>query len=101
MNPLPETLAKRTPTMDTAGIPLCASSSDRDEHTGLGITLTVIQVAVFFTFISLCTFHPALLEKDVFDIGIPLSFLSGLAVIACGIVLTAVYVGVANSGAGE
>lgn len=88
--------------MKTAGISsISASSPDRDEHTGLGVALTAIQVAVFFSFISLCTFHPDLLAQDVPGIGVPLSFLTGLAVIACGIVLTAIYVAVANRSAGE
>ncbi|GAB7538303.1 hypothetical protein BGC_45250 [Burkholderia sp. 3C] len=77
--------------------PLRPSRHDGDdEHTRLGIALTVVQVLVFFGFMSLCTFQPALLRQDPLHLGLPLSFVAGLAVIVCGIVLTAAYVSVAN-----
>jgi uncharacterized membrane protein (DUF485 family) len=67
-----------------------------EEKLYLGIVLASIQVIVFFTFIYLCSFRAEYLNQDAFEIGIPLSFLCGLLVIACGVVLTAVYVITAN-----
>lgn len=72
------------------------SSCEDDEKLGLGIMLAAIQIVVFFTFIYLCSFQASYLGQDIFKIGIPLSFLCGLLVIACGAVLTAVYVLAAN-----
>ena len=72
-----------------------------NEQSALGVVLTVVQVAVFFTFVYLCSFHAPLLRTDVFGIGIPLSFLTGLLVIVCGVALTALYVIVANSSSGK
>lgn len=83
--------------MTTSGIPPIPVSARIDnERLGLGIALTAIQASAFFSFVFLCTFYPALLQQDLFAIGVPLSFIAGLAVIACGIVLTAIYVVVSN-----
>lgn len=72
-----------------------------NEKSALGAVLTVVQIAVFFAFVYLCAFHAPLLRTDVFGIGIPLSFLTGLFVIVCGVALTALYVIVANSSSGK
>lgn len=68
---------------------------EADEPLGLGITLAAIQVAVFFFFIGYCAFAarpvPGAPEQ-----GIPVHFILGLLVIACGVVLTVVYVLVSN-----
>jgi uncharacterized membrane protein (DUF485 family) len=67
-----------------------------DEQLTFGVLLAVIQVLVFFGFIYVCIFHSAFLARDVFSIGVPLSFISGLSVIVCGAVLTTLYVLSAN-----
>ncbi|WP_110854784.1 DUF485 domain-containing protein [Paraburkholderia silvatlantica] len=90
-NPISDTIMEKHSLSSIA-----VSTSNQDEHMRLGIVLTAIQVIVFFSFVSLCTFHPALLQRDALGIGVPLSFLAGLSVIACGIVLTAIYVAVSN-----
>ena len=62
----------------------------------LAWTLTMIMLVVFFGYILLIAFDPALLGRRIAGrattLGIPL----GLAVILVGIVLTGVYVRIAN-----
>jgi uncharacterized membrane protein (DUF485 family) len=61
----------------------------------LGLLLTSIQIAVYASFILLCCFKLPLLKSEG-PAGVPLSLVLGFGVIACGVVLTAVYVFAAN-----
>lgn len=69
-----------------------------EERLALGVLLTIIQMVVFFGFIYVCAFRSGMLATDPFNIGVPLSFISGLGVIICGALLTCIYVVATNSG---
>lgn len=71
------------------------STPEASEPIRLGLLLTAVQVAVFLAFILTCCFNVPLLRQD-FGTGIPLSFVFGFGVAACGVALTALYVVVAN-----
>ncbi|CAN7315850.1 DUF485 domain-containing protein [Variovorax sp. LjRoot84] len=66
----------------------------------LGLLLTAIQIAVYAGFILLCCFDVPVLRAEA-SAGVPLSFVLGFGVIACGVVLTAVYVFAANQREGN
>ena len=66
----------------------------------LGLLLTVIQITVYASFILLCCFNLPLLRSEG-PAGVPLSIVLGFGVIACGVVLTAVYVFAANKREGN
>lgn len=67
-----------------------------DESLRLGAALTAIQVIVYFAFILSCSFFPTFMATSPLNIGVPMSFVFGLGVIGCGVILTIVYVGVSN-----
>ncbi|WP_051378710.1 DUF485 domain-containing protein [Derxia gummosa] len=62
------------------------------EPLGFSLALTAVQVAVFFGFIALGCFAPALLRLPLPGLGLPAAFVAGLAVIVTGTVLTVLYV---------
>lgn len=67
----------------------------------LGVIFSVVQVLVFFSFIIVCVFDSELLSKNFMGAGIPVSFVMGFLVILCGLLLTAVYVFIANKNEGD
>lgn len=67
------------------------------EPLGLGVVLLGVLAFSFFGFIGLCAFAPALLARPVVMGGtVNWAFVLGLAVIGLGVVLTGLYVLVAN-----
>ena len=63
----------------------------------LGVVLTVILSVAYFGFVGLSAFAPALLAEPIASGGVVTwSFAYGLGVIGLGIVLTGLYVLVAN-----
>ncbi|WP_347558726.1 DUF485 domain-containing protein [Robbsia sp. KACC 23696] len=58
----------------------------------LGLLLAVIQIVAYFAFVTMCSYHPTALKSAFLTTGVPLSFVSGIAVILLGVVLTAIYV---------
>lgn len=63
----------------------------------IGLPLTLLLMAVYFGFIGLGTFAPALLAVPVFKGGTTTwAFAYGLFIIALGVVLTGIYVLLAN-----
>jgi putative solute:sodium symporter small subunit len=71
------------------------STSSSSEPIKLGLLLTAIQIAVYAGFILTSCFNVPLLRTQG-PAGFPLSFVFGFGVIACGVVLTAIYVFAAN-----
>ncbi len=67
-------------------------SATAEESLGLSLSLTALQVIVYFTFILMSCFSATSLGIIVPGIGLPLSFVFGLAVIIWGTVLTVYYV---------
>lgn len=67
-------------------------SAKAEESLGLSLSLTAIQVVVYFAFILMSCFSAKSLGAIVPGIGLPLSFIFGLTVIACGTILTVYYV---------
>lgn len=68
----------------------------RDESLKFGVVLTMIQIVVYFAFILSCSYASPFMASDFIFTGVPVSFVFGLSVIACGVVLTIVYVLVTN-----
>ena len=64
--------------------------------TSSGILFTAVQIIIFFTFIKLCVFNTGALQKNFMQTQIPLSFVLGAVVIVSGIILTTLYVVIAN-----
>ena len=64
--------------------------------TSSGILFTAVQIIIFFTFIKLCVFNTGALQKNFMQTQIPLSFVLGAVVIVSGIILTMLYVVIAN-----
>ena len=63
----------------------------------LGITLTAVLVSAYFGFVVLCAFAPDWLGRPLFDGGtVTWAFAYGLFVMVLGVVLTGLYVLVAN-----
>ena len=63
----------------------------------LGPALTAVLIAVYFGFVTLCAFAPGLLARPVLVGGtVTWAFAYGLFVIVLGVVLTGLYVLVAN-----
>jgi uncharacterized membrane protein (DUF485 family) len=73
------------------------TAADTAEPLGLSLFLTTVQVAVFFGFLLMGCFAPGTMQANVPRLGLPLSFVFGLAVIACGTMLTITYVIRANA----
>ncbi len=61
-----------------------------------GILFTAVQIIIFFTFIKLCVFNGPLLQQNFLQTEIPVSFVLGAVVILSGVVLTTLYVLIAN-----
>lgn len=74
-----------------------SKSTQDSEPLSLGISLTAIQMSMFFSFILISSFAPDLLKIKVPLVELPLSFMWGLAVIFCGVLLTVFYVNHTNS----
>jgi hypothetical protein len=70
------------------------------EPVRLGLLLSGIQIVVYFGFIFICCFGLPLLKADTL-LGVPMSFILGFGVIACGVVVTAIYVVTANRSEGR
>ena len=62
------------------------------ESLAFGLSLTALQVLVYFAFIMAGCFYAQDLGMVVPGVGLPLSFVFGLAVIAWGTALTVFYV---------
>ncbi|MCJ2056191.1 DUF485 domain-containing protein [Methylobacterium sp. J-048] len=63
----------------------------------LGFALTAILIVFYFGFVGLGAFAPAVLAKPLVDGGtVTVAFAYGLFVIALGVVLTGIYVLIAN-----
>ena len=76
-------------------IPTAATASVGSPR--LGLALTVILVIAYFGFIVLGAFAPAVLAQPLRQGGtVTVAFAYGLAVIALGVVLTGIYVLLAN-----
>ena len=76
----------RPPTPDTSA-----------QSLALGVALTAVLVAAYFGFVGLSAFAPAILAKPIAAGGtVTWAFAYGLGVIALGVVLTGLYVVVAN-----
>jgi uncharacterized membrane protein (DUF485 family) len=67
---------------------------------GMSVLLTLVQVAVFLGFLLMGSFASKTMQAIVPGLGLPLSFVLGLAVIACGTTLTVMYVIRANASEG-
>ena len=81
--------------MRPEAVPEPASAADRS--TRLGVALTLALMAVYFGFIGLGAFAPKVLAQPVVAGGVTtVAFAYGLFVIALGVVLTSVYVGLTN-----
>ena len=76
------------------------STTSSSKPIKLGLLLTAIQIAVYAGFILICCFNVPLLRTQG-PAGVPLSFVLGFGVIACGVVLTAIYVFEANQKEGS
>ena len=61
-----------------------------------GILFSAVQLIIFFTFIKLCVFNTEALQKNFMQTQIPVSFVLGAGVILSGIILTTLYVVIAN-----
>ena len=72
-----------------------------DEKMRLGLTLTLIQVAIYLSFLSLCCFNPSFVKGSLANGNVPYAFYFGLAVIGSGIVMTIIYVLTTNKDAGK
>lgn len=68
-----------------------------DRSSTLGVALTLVMMAAYFGFIGLGAFAPMVLAQPVVAGGVTtVAFAYGLFVIALGVVLTSVYVGLTN-----
>lgn len=67
-------------------------SAAAEEPLRLSLLLTALQVCVFFSFILISCFESNALRAAVPGLDLPLSFVFGLGVIACGTLLTVAYV---------
>ncbi len=65
-------------------------------ETTSGILFTAVQIIIFFTFIRLCVFNTDVLQRNFMQTQIPVSFVLGALVILSGIILTTLYVLIAN-----
>ncbi|HDG7831738.1 TPA: DUF485 domain-containing protein [Klebsiella pneumoniae] len=63
----------------------------------LGLCFAVVLFVVFFSFVAFCVFKPAYLSMTLIDSGIPFSFIYAGGVILFGVVLTVMYVLIANN----
>ena len=67
------------------------------QNVSLGVVLTTILSLVYFGFVACCAFAPGLLARPVVSGGmVTWAFAYGLLVIVLGVVLTGLYVQVAN-----
>ncbi len=84
--------------------PLSQASDGSGSSVGavrLGVPLTLLLMAVYFGFIGLGTFAPQVLAMRVWPGStVTLAFAYGLLVIALGVVLTGLYVWLANRASG-
>lgn len=73
------------------------NSQDSTQSLRLGVALTAVLVAAYFGFVGLSAFAPAILAKPIATGGVVTwAFAYGLGVIGLGVVLTGLYVAIAN-----
>ncbi|WP_454731678.1 MULTISPECIES: DUF485 domain-containing protein [Cupriavidus] len=68
------------------------AAAEAEEPLGFSLSLTALQVLVYFTFLLTSCFAADSLRATVPGTGLPASFVAGLLVIACGTLLTVIYV---------
>ncbi len=76
------------------------ATTDTAEPLGTSLLLTAVQVVFFLSFLLTACFASKTMQSIVPGLGWPLSFVFGLAVIACGTFLTVMYVIRANASEG-
>jgi uncharacterized membrane protein (DUF485 family) len=76
------------------------AAADTAEPLGMSLLLTSVQVIFFLSFLLTACFASKTMQVVVPGLGWPLSFVFGLAVIACGTLLTVMYVIRANASEG-
>ena len=76
------------------------ATTDAAEPLGMSLLLTSVQVIFFLAFLLTGCFASKTMQVSVPGLGWPLSFVFGLTVIACGTLLTILYVIRANASDG-